>query len=554
MKRHLRRTGVRVVLVVVSAFGAVWWTVDTVWSMQEPKEVTSMSTQMKTVCIGRFLIDVPESAQVSIASAAVDGFNIINYGAETPEQFAARLTLREEQINAKKNKAGNRNMESIRDVNHDRVHGKVFVFGLNSTHGFHGDEKIVLSGVAINGYVNVDGQTFGFTADDYNPKEADNLVHLIEKLQPLSEGVIPTQPGFCLNGALIRDPLTASQRERIVMFGGIPGHADLGFAISTMAGIAQDGESLLARHAATAGSTFGLMNVLVSTLLKGARNIGGLDGEELAFKVRETNFSTGYSFQWEMEGEEHDVLKPFVSIELQTGTNPQAGGPPVHSTLSEASLGDLWRRMSSSLRLRPVEQRVAMADADRQLGLALGTVAWAGAPCRQSGWWQCGEAAADVGVFGGERQFLRAGAVMPQALLLPRPSVWQKVRGLQPSYETTTPTSWRLADKRVQDRRRSNVGLAEPTPAALALHSETAMAAPGSIARSGEACPASGWWRCLDAQALDETRWFARGVALPPATYRLTGGGVKRRAGNAQLIARQAGWQLMRLAGAAAVA
>ena len=71
MKRHLRRTSVRVVLLVVSAFGAVLWTVDAVWSMQEPAEVARMSKQMKTVCVGRFLIDVPASAQVSISSAAI---------------------------------------------------------------------------------------------------------------------------------------------------------------------------------------------------------------------------------------------------------------------------------------------------------------------------------------------------------------------------------------------------------------------------------------------------------------------------------------------------
>lgn len=75
MKQRLRRTSVRVVLVVVSAFGAVLWTVDTVWSMQEPNEVARMSKQMKTVCVGRFLIDVPVNAQVTIGSAAIAGLD-----------------------------------------------------------------------------------------------------------------------------------------------------------------------------------------------------------------------------------------------------------------------------------------------------------------------------------------------------------------------------------------------------------------------------------------------------------------------------------------------
>lgn len=546
MRRHLRRTSVRVVLVVVSAFGAVLWTVDAVWSMQEPKEVMRMNKQMKTVCVGRFLIDVPSEAIVTIGQIEVDHFRITNHGAETDAQFSARLAQRESEINAKTNQAGKKNMERVDEIHQEGVDGKIFVFGASSTHVYHGEKKVVYHGVELNGYAHVTGLTFSFISNDYNPDKIGNLANLLKQLRPVQPGEIPRQPGFCLDGALLDGPLKAEQNESIVMFAGLPGHEDMGIALATIAG-KTPGPGLLERNAANRAGPYGYLNVFLSTLLEGRRTIGGMEGDELAFKVRERNFSTGYTFDWETQGTATDNLHPFVSLELQTGISPRAGGEPVQSTLSEESLADLWRRMSSSLRLRPVEQPAAMADADRQLGLALGTVAWAGAPCRQSGWWQCGEADAHVGVLGGERQFLREGAVMPQALLLPKPSVWQKVRGLQPSYETTTPSSWRLADKRAHGRRHADVALLQP-PTSGALHGDGASAAPGRIARSGETCPASGWWRCLDAQALDETRWFARGVALPPATYRLTGGGVKRRAGNAQLIARHAGWQLMRLA------
>lgn len=546
MKRHLRRTSVRVVLVVVSAFGVMLWTVDAVWSSQQPKEVTRMSKETKTVCIGRFLIDVPANAHVSIGKAAIDGFDIINFGAETQDQFAERLERREEEINAKTNEAGKKNMESVLEVHQDHVRGKIFVFGFNSTYGFHGEEKIVYSGVVVNAYVNVGGTTFGFIANDYNPGETGKLTKLLEKFEPLNGSVVPSRPGFCLDGAFLRDPLTADQGERIVMFGGIPGHADMGFVLSTMAGTKRDAESLLVRHEENTVGTFGIMNILVSTLLKGERDINGLSGEELAFKVRETNFSTGYSFQWEMQGEENNVLRPFVSFELQTGTNPEAGGPPVQSTLSEASLGDLWRRMSSSLRLRPIEAPVHAADIDEQLSLTLGTLAWAGQPCRQTGWWQCSDGDAQVGVFGGDRQFLREGATMPQALLLPKPSAWEKVRGVQSSYEARTPTGWRLADKRVHVRRAPATGLAEPVNFATLAPpgSDVALAVPGRVLRSDEVCPASGWWRCVDEQALDGTRWFARGAVLPPATYRFSTGSARHE----RLMARHSGWQLMRIA------
>ena len=557
MKRHLRRTSVRVVLVVVSAFGTMLWTVDAVWSMQEPKEVARMERQMKTVCVGRFLIDVPLSAHVSIGSAAIDGINIINYGKETADEFSRRITLREDEINSEKNKAGLKNLESVQEIRHDTVRGKILVFNRKSSYYFSNGEKIPTLTVSINGYAYVNGMSIGFIASIYKPEDVVSLTKLLERIEPMEEGSFPRQPGFCLDRVFVRDPLSAEQGERVVMFAGLPGHGDLGIAMSTMAGMTP-GPGLIKRNTANRAGPYAFLNVLTSTLLEGHRTINGLEGDELAFKARERNFSTGYAFDWESQGTENDVLRPFISLELQTGISPRAGGEPVQSTMSEESLGDLWRRMSSSVRLRPVDQPVHDRDAGLQLGLALGTPAWAGQSCQQSGWWQCGDADAELGVFGGERQFLREGAVMPQALLLPRPSVWQKVRGLQPSYEAQTPTSWRLADKRIHGRRSPAAGLAQPVTIAVAVApapgNDNTPAVPGRTLRSAALCPASGWWRCVDELALDGTRWFARGTAFPPATYRFSTGGGHRTAQPDQLVVRQSGWELMRITEAPAQA
>jgi len=549
MKQHLRRTSVRVVLLAMSAFGVVLCTVDAVWSMQEPTEVAPMDKQMKTVCVGRFLLDIPASAQVSISSAAVDGFNIVNYGKETQEQFDQRIAQREAEINVGTNRAGQKNMESVEAIRHDGVTGKIFVFNRRTSHYFSYGERIPTVSVSVNGFAHVNDISFGFIASIDKPESAGSLSRLLAQLQPIEAGTIPKHPGFCLDGAFLRDPLTADQGETIVMFAGLPGHEDLGIALSTIAG-KTPGPGLLERNAANRAGPYAFLNAFTSTLLHGPRTIAGMDGDELAFRTRERNFSTGYAFDWETQGTEHDVLHPFVSLELQTGISPNAGGEPVQSTLSEASLGDLWRRMSSSLRLRPVEQPAQAVDPDQQLGLALGTVAWAGETCRQGGWWQCSQAGAHLGVYGGALQLLREGQVVPQALLLPKPSVWQRVRGLQPSFEAATPTGWRLADKRIRGRRTPAAGLAQAVPAAMAPGVDGAVAAPGSTVCSGAACPASGWWRCVDEQAEDGARWFAQGTVLPPATYRLPAGGRRRGAQHDRLAVRQSAWQLMRGAGA----
>jgi hypothetical protein len=133
---------------------------------------------------------------------------------------------------------------------------------------------------------------------------------------------------------------------------------------------------------------------------------------------------------------------------------------------------------------------------------------------------------------------------------LPKPSAWDKVRGVQSSYEAGTPTVWRLADKRVHGRRLPAAGLAEAVTIATAepTGGDVALAPRGRTLRSADVCPASGWWRCVDEEALDGTRWFARGAVLPPATYRLSTGANPRDRLQDQLVARQSGWQLMRIA------
>jgi hypothetical protein len=145
---------------------------------------------------------------------------------------------------------------------------------------------------------------------------------------------------------------------------------------------------------------------------------------------------------------------------------------------------------------------------------------------------------------------------MPQALLLPRQTLWQKLRGLQPSIEPSQPTTWRLVDKRVLPRAPTLVTLAPPGPVTVAADMPADIlqtVALGTNVRTGEVCPASGWWRCDETNALDGTRWFPRGSTLPAATFQVPVGVFGRSAGP-EVIQRRSTWQLMRLAEAERVA
>lgn len=553
MKGHVGRAGLGVFIILAAVITVAVSATNAVNSKQDRGEVAIMTKQLKTICAGRFLIDLPKDAQVALSQSSIDGFDITTYPDDTDQQFAERVKKREAEINGEKNQFGQKNLESSQEIRGAGRSGKIFVYGRTSTHVYHGDEKITLNGVSVSAYLRTGGVSFSFAASNFDPKLVGSLPKLIAKLKPVPESRVPVEPGFCIDRAVVTDPLSADQGERIVMFASLPNHPDVGIVFSSMAGT-KPGPGLLERNAENRAKRFAFLNGLFATLREGARTINGLRGEELAVRVREINFATTYGFDWEMGGKEDDVHNPFLTLELQAGVNPRPGGPPVQSTLSEAALKDLWDTVSSSIRLRPSSQPT-VADAEPQ-GAALGTYASAGDLCPHSGWWLCNEGGGAVGVLGGQLQYLKRGQRMPQALLLPPQTLWQKVRGVQPSYERSIPTAWELVDKRSRARTAPPVALepATVTARSQAMRSQPGVSATGekvkvgSYVKTGEPCPASGWWRCEEPQALDGTRWFVQGSLLPSATFRVPPRGFGKPTGGPEVIQRRSVWQLARIA------
>lgn len=60
--------------------------------------------------------------------------------------------------------------------------------------------------------------------------------------------------------------------------------------------------------------------------------------------------------------EESDPLRSFLTLNMETGTNPRPGGKPVDSSLHENAVVALWDSISSSIRLRGVGARSSASD------------------------------------------------------------------------------------------------------------------------------------------------------------------------------------------------
>jgi hypothetical protein len=535
-----------VLAAVLAALAGTW----AVGAVRDTYEVAKMTEKMKTMCVGRMLIDLPDEAMVNLYGARIHGFDIGTF-VESPEAFSARVATREAEIRAKPDRlGGNKNMESVTDVKTGSgLEGKIFVHSRNVTEGTEGYSRETLrhyryEGVALEAHVHADGISIDLSNDDYDPDHIENLPKLVAQLVANPHNHIPTEPGFCVDHAYVRDPLQAKQREQIVLSAGLPSHPDMEIRFDTFAGIKSKSKGLLQRSAASHARAPAILNMRFTNLRAAPRTIGGLTGDELVERVIEENFAIIFGFRWEVNGTEDNVFVPDVTLRMATGRGKHG---PIQSTLSQPAAVSLWDKISSSVRLRPAA--VPQASVAEPITSPVGTFASAGNTCPQSGWWQCGDGENGIGVLGGKRQYMQQGQRMPQALLLPPQTLWEKLRGLQSSFESKTPTAWKLVDKRNRNRGAhpllDQAKVVAPTVLAAAADIQPSI---GSYLTTGSPCSASGWWRCEDSHALDGTRWFAQGSLLPAATFAVPHGAFAKSARAPKTIQRRGRWQLVRLA------
>jgi hypothetical protein len=355
--------------------------------------------EMKPVCVGRFLIDVPSDAEVSYRGAMIAGWSMSTYD-ETDEQFAARIEKKEAQMAGEKNERGMPRLESTHQVDRNGVQGKIHVFGREWIRGL--PTEPLSENIRIEAMIRVQKHSFDLTikyADDNDLKE---LAELVTQFRSREENEIPTEAGYCFEGGFITEPIKVAQKERTTMFVGLNGHPDVSIALSMIAGITTK-ETLLERDARNAvGDEY---RSRYHTFRRGTRALNGQAGEELLERIHELNGNYGHVFTWEpVHNKTDSVFTPDMPFELSTGHAQP--GTTVDASLTDAQALVLWDKMLSSLRVRPVVAAKPVAVVPPRV--TLGTLVESGTACPASGWWRC----VDAFALDGTRRFGR-GQTLP---------------------------------------------------------------------------------------------------------------------------------------------
>lgn len=345
------RARTRIAVFLALVFASVW-AAGRIHSIRDQAEVSRMLADTRTVCVGRFLVDLPTQARVAFSHERIAGFRV-EINQETGDAFNTRLSARERDIAARGASSDDEGgLDAARDLHIPNMTGRAFVYGRSRGYLMNGDRRVDMESVSIEAHGHRDGYTLSLTARDSTEDRLKVAEALLSRVRLLRDNEIPPGPGVCMGRALFEEPLPPHKTEHVAIHIDFDAHPDIAMTFSSMPG-GLIGPGLLARYADMDAQASLDEVVRATKLRRTARVIHGIGGEEVLEQVRELNRATTYGFVWEAHGMVDQPSQPFLSLELQAGRSVRPGGKPVDTSLHADAVVALWDQIASSIRVQP---------------------------------------------------------------------------------------------------------------------------------------------------------------------------------------------------------
>ncbi len=465
LRHHVRWIALALpALIGISAY-AVGWFDRTPESFKKPN-MTALSPRLqplfektKTVCFGRFLIDVPATA--TVVYGRVDANNSIERLPSEGERLADYVAKRETELKSKERYDKDRDdLTLYRETLTGAVSGQIIVVGYET---FSSPMYKIQSYLRVGKDLYIEDaqapiKPYRLTGQEMDRPLTLNLNEAIaelnasaRRLRARSDEEIPAAPGVCLDGAFIDDSAGTLRFENIPLGVRLKEFPDVHFSIrvSRNQGRLVESSAIEPRikQAENDANSTGLGHWYhqIKVFRRGERQIEGWTGyEALAHLPEQDDISTHHDFQFMSLGHPTDPLKPELDVQMQTGVADNMIGKHRPSITDEEAVA-LWDKLTSTIRVRPVGGSGAGKAASNDPlpphtpSVPLGELAATGRQCPQTGWWRC----PDVGAADGGRRFISEGQVMPKVVIAGKPSLWQRLKGERPVWQAAT--VWALA-------------------------------------------------------------------------------------------------------------
>lgn len=391
-----------------------------------------MFTEVRTVCFGRFLIEIPATATLVYGPAEAETeINFYkNRGGMVAELVAKRLTEIEE---------GRRSFSKMR-LQEMPLLGSLI-------EGARPGQKIVIdasggAGYKVLSYIPIDEDLFIQHMDGVLPGDdvIPELNTLAKHLRRRADNEVPAESGMCIEGGFMPLDLEHERATIGVRFKEFP-DVHLSVDAHKNQGILQETGrlELMREEAKQAAERAGLGHVYARTkiLRHQPRQIGNWKGVEVSVRrpvyLKDTD---SHEFRFQSLGAKHDALEPELDIRFETGMKGNERARAKSSLTDEEALM-LWDRLINTIRVRqPGDGTPSTA---KPVQVPLGTILKTSEPCTQAGLWRCLE---QHQTNAPEPRRFGIGDAMPYALVPNERGLWQKLNGTPPMRRV--PTQWEL--------------------------------------------------------------------------------------------------------------
>lgn len=185
----------------------------------------------------------------------------------------------------------------------------------------------------------------------------DYQLNLAKQIRALSDGEIPREYGYAIDGGLVRtDELMAEVGEmwfKLPFFDNAvnPGQQLVSFGVTSMVnGTARD--RLLDRISPVQSALLALKGVRV--IRKRDLQLNGMEGQEYLYRERSSDDRwTAYSFRWEAQGKVDDVYAPNIVADMHVAMPSTSDYPPPPFKSDEEAVA-FWDAIVGTLRMRPM--------------------------------------------------------------------------------------------------------------------------------------------------------------------------------------------------------
>ena len=312
----------------------------------------------KTICIGRFLIDIPLDSQVVYGPADIP-FSLDIYkgkGAEMDAVIRDRLV----EIDEERKYAEGRllNKEAIIGMVIDgEMPGQKIVFGVSQRSGVF---------YRVQSFLRLGDDIFVQELNAIGKKEAyekdiGRLNSMALLLRPRDELEIPKDSGVCVENGFVSAPPKGT-REYVTLGVRLSQFPDVHFSLATTSTKNKDPSDALEPRMKEAEKNARILGLSdwysrIKILRRGPREIAGWKGfEVLARLPPQKTEGQSHELRYLSQGEPKNPLLPMLEFELRTGVRGNDVGGAAPSLRDEEAVA-LWDKLTGSIRLRPFTEQ-----------------------------------------------------------------------------------------------------------------------------------------------------------------------------------------------------